>query len=320
MLNSGKFSNKTIILGVVALATLMSFNLWLLFIYRLPGDNAYWAALQNSGHALIFFVLSISFASLLSSIFDQSNFLKILLVCFILCAAFGGGVEILQSQYNRQASWPDFWLDIAGTTSGLLVYVAFVCGREKRILFLCLALVPLSISFYEPLKWKFAEVHREKRFPVLADFDDSWLNLYVEARYSGELLYVDAPSAWKEKKGKVAQLNFLPGSWPGMYLVEVERDWRRYSTLQFEIFNPSSKPATLVLRVHDSEHTHRHKDRFNRTFRVKPGSHRFAVDLADIESAPKSRKMNMYHVDQVFIYMARPKQPYTLYFDNIQLN
>ncbi len=320
VLNFGKVSKETAFLGSLALAVLLAFNVWLLFFYRLPGNNAYWAALQNSGHAFIFLLFSISLAVTLDYFFGRKHFSHRLLVTFILCLIFGGGVEILQSYYDRQASWSDFWLDIAGTVSGLFFYAAFLKQGRFRWFFSGIAIIPLVISVVEPVKWKYAEIRREQRFPVLADFEDNWLNFYIEGRYSSELLMVNAPDAWRGKIGKVAQLNFLPGSWPGLYMFEVERDWRGHSELSFEVYNPSEEPVTLVVRVHDSRHTHLHKDRFNRTFVVPFGSSLIKIKLSDIEQAPKGRSMDLARIDQVFFYMARPKYHYTLYFDNIQLN
>lgn len=308
------------VIGIVAVMSLFLFSFWVLFFYRLPGNNAYWGALQDSGHSLLFTLFSFLFSHCLRRIKRTLSLRNTFIISFVVCLLFGALVELIQSRIGRQASWSDFWLDTAGTLSGLLLFSAVSIRGRIRYALLLLAAIPLFISLFEPLTWKHAEIQRKKLFPSIANFDNFWLNKYVHSRYSGRLSFIKAPEEWEGNHSSVAKLDFRPGSWPGLYLVEVEKNWRGYQNFNFEVYNPSDQTLVLVLRIHDRLHNHKHSDRFNRTFHIAPGVHSYSVSLDDVEHAPKKRDMNMGMIHQVFFYMSRPKESHTLYFDNIALN
>ncbi|WP_083608255.1 VanZ family protein [Teredinibacter haidensis] len=306
-------------LGFFLLLVVIGLNSWLLFYYKLPGKNFFWSALHNSGHDLVFLGLAFLLSLILHYFVVNRKLTRAAAYSLVLSLVFGAAVELLQAQVGREASWDDFRLDAAGSLAGVCVYLAIYWCHWRRYVAIVLCILLLGISLIEPIKWRLAEEYREDAFPVLADFDNDWLNLYVRPAYQASLSFVAAPAKWKGNNTVVAKLALRPAPWPGLHLAEVERDWRGYKTFSFEVFNPQSEPVKLVTRVHDRSHNNKHNDRFNRTYTLAPGYQKIEIPIAKIMSAPKGRDMRMDRVRAVMFYSYKLQEEQILYFDNIRL-
>ena len=238
----------------------------------------------------------------------------------LVCIVFGGAVELIQAQVGREASWADFRLDVFGTVSGLSFFFCIYNHGWRRYLTFLSFVIFLGFGLLEPTKWRLAEEFRKSAFPLLADFENSWLNLYVSPSYRAGLELEPAPVQWKGNNSTVARVEFGDGAWPGISLIEVHSDWRKYSELSFEVFNPDPEPMRLVLRIHDSLHNNKHNDRFNRTYNLRQGLHQIAVPLKRVKMAPKHRELRMDRIRTIMFYSYKLRAKRVLYFDNIQLN
>ncbi|WP_045859304.1 VanZ family protein [Teredinibacter purpureus] len=321
----GRFSSvltanpRKLCIGTILLVLVVGLNSWLLFFYKLPGTNLFWSALQNAGHALLFLGLSLSVSFIFHYyVFNQR---KRFVVGFTIasCLIFGGGVELIQSQVGREASWSDFWLDLAGTLSGVSLYFVALLAGWKKLPFLIASGVLMSLSLAEATKWRLGEYYREKAFPVIADFDNDWLNIYAYAAYNGVLEFVPAPVGWHNNTSVAARLMMKPAPWPGMTLREVRRDWSGYESFSFDVYNPQPSDVMLVMRIHDEAHKNKHNDRFNRTIMLAPGAHHIEIPLVKVKLAPKDREMNMQRIETVMFYSYQLETELILYFDNVRL-
>ena len=82
-----------------------------------------------------------------------------------------------------------------------------------------------------------------------------------------------------------------------------EPDWRSYSVLKIGLVNPGDTALRLVVRVHDAHHDQRHEDRFNRAFTLEGRSQRvLEIPLADIENAPRDRRLDLSQVAAIGIF------------------
>jgi hypothetical protein len=75
----------------------------------------------------------------------------------------------------------------------------------------------------------------------------------------------------------------------------------------------------LVVRIHDASHNNEHDDRFNQTFTLEPGEHVIKIPVGKIESTRSGRKLQLGKMRVIMLYLNRPKEEYTLYFDNFRL-
>ncbi len=315
--SSGRYRTVALLLLCLAATTC---TIWLLVNYHLSGKSQFQAALQDSGHALIFWCLALVLAVLFRKLRPSGN-IKIVVVASVLaCVVTGAAVEIIQStMVGRDSSWSDLFLDTIGAAAGGAVFLSFYAKRALRIIYLAGASALLTVSLSSPLLWLYAGYQRDRAFPLIADFENTWLNKFIDTEYSASYSIVPAPGDWKENSSNVVKVDFDTGPWPGLISRDVSDDWRNYNYFVFEVFNPQQQELQLVLRINDKHHNNRHADRFNRTYEIKPGHREIKVAIDDITRGPSTRKMDMEHVFGTMVYMLRPPRPYTLYFDNFRL-
>jgi len=294
--------------------------LWLLFEYQLPGHTQFWAAVQNSGHSILFLGLSLSLLFAYRYLAVQQRERLAALWVLLFCALFGGGVEIAQSKVGRDGSWSDFYLDLHGAVAGCFIYLALFSSRRVALLLVFGAAALMGHAFTQPFHWRYLEWQRDLQLPLLGDFDQQWPSPFIGASYDAQFSVVTAPAQWRSNKSNVAKVTFPISNWPGFSFRETPPDWRRYQSLSFDVFNGADQPRQLVVRVHDKNHNNAHSDRFNRTYTIAPGETVIRVPLAAIESAPKDRKMDMANIQTFMLYVVKPKAPFVLYFDNFQLH
>lgn len=310
---------QQVLFGLGFIVTIIVANAWLLFFYQLPGRNFFWSSLHNAGHSLVFLGLSLSLCLILHYFLFAKRAKPAILVTVIVSLVFGAAVEIVQSKVGRDASWSDFELDVLGTVAGVAFYLAIYQRGWRRLITVAVFIAVLVVSLREPVTWRIAEIYRSRAFPVLLDFDNPWLNRYVKSKSHAQLLLTSAPAGWLGNPTQVGRVDFNPGSWPGISIEEVHRDWHSWREMSFEVFNPGSKPVTLVVRIHDDVHNNMHKDRFNRTYTVQPGLHHYHIPLIDVREAPEGRQMDMRRIVTVMFYSYKVSNEITLYFDHVAL-
>ena len=292
---------------------------WLLIHYQLPGNTQFLKALQNSGHALIFFCLSLIICVSLRRLrlFKQRKIMAA--VAILICICVNAFVEIIQAGINHQSSWSDLLLDTAGAVAGGLLFISFYTTQKRRTLLIVSVVALLLYSLSSPIYWLYANFNRNYAFPIIADFDNTWLNLYFDTEYSARHQILKAPEEWRDNQSQVIKVDFDTGPWPGLITSDVVRNWGSYHHFVFDIYNPHSQTLELVLRIHDAQHNNRHADRFNRTFNVVPGYTQIKVAINEIQNGPKNRELDIKNIVGFMVYMSHPAQSYTLYFDNFRL-
>jgi hypothetical protein len=108
----------------------------------------------------------------------------------------------------------------------------------------------------------------------------------------------------------------------GAGLKNMPRDWRGYQRLAFEIFNPGQDSLQLTIRINDKAHDqggHQYSDRFNRDLKVNPGWNHFEIPLAEIESAPSTRKMDLGNMLGLGLFATNLEKPRVVFFDDFRL-
>jgi len=301
-----------ILLSVVLVIT------WLLFIFH-PRQSTYFiTTLFDAGHALLFFALALSL-SLVSRRFMGRFLLANAALAVVLSCAFGAAAELLQAQVGRDSSWSDFYVDVYGSIAGAAFFLFFYLRSLWRFGYLLLSAALLIWAFKLPVILGYANSIRVDRFPVIADFDDFWLNRYLRTMQNAKYAFVPAPEGWRGNDSKVLWVRFHPAAWPGIQISEVEPNWQGYDLLTLEIFNPGTKNVNLVVRIHDRWHNNRFHDRYSKTFYIRPGYQRLAIPLQQVKSAPKGREMDMQNIRAVMFYSYKVQTEHELYFDNVRL-
>ncbi|MDO6421114.1 VanZ family protein [Saccharophagus degradans] len=313
------FAYKRFAIVAIALATVLV-SCWLLLSYRLPGNTHFWQSLQNAGHAILFFAIAFVFSALLAATRYKNKPFHIAFVVLVASLVFGGLVELIQGFIGREPSWSDMWLDAQGAIAGICVYLALFTRRVSRIVATVLAAALLFNSLSLPIRWLIAEHQRGQCFPVIADFENRWLSMFVDGRSKAKAKIVPTPTIWaNNKSGRVLSVEFGRGRWPSVVFYELEPDWSAYNNFVFEAYNPQATPVTLSLRITDKSYSRKYSDRFNAQLELVPGYNEIKIPLARISQLKSGREMDLSQVDELIVFTGKQTPPVTLYLDHFRL-
>lgn len=301
----------------------------ILLLVPIPVANQAHAALLNAGHALLFGVFSLLlfpvFRKLCRARYQRLGVTAQVLLFLALMTGLGLAVEYLQSKIGRDASWEDMALNTIGVVAALCWY-GFANAQRKGARALCLTglAICLFITAFEPARWQYATSIRNQDFPSINDFDGAGSNLFVRKNRGGEFAVVNSDSVEKavgaDVSGNVLKVRFPANQrWPGWRITGPFPDWQPHASFSFTVISTAASDIEIVCRINDVFHNNRHSDRFNRVLTIKPGINRIAIPIADIRKAPKNRRMEMTHIEQIIWFAARPHEDFVLYFDDIEL-
>jgi hypothetical protein len=315
-------------LAILAVSTFFVFLAVELF--ELPKNMMFWRELQNAGHFPVFGMLAILIIWLSKKYLAIKN--QYLIINYILAIGIASILGLLLEIYQyfgpRDADWGDLVRDIAGAAAFCFVYLAYdrslisrSVGMSKLIkpLLISLAFAMLIGASMPLIDLGKSYLQRNKSFPVICDFDESWQTEFVIAQGAG-LEYVSVPDDWPgEHEGRVGKLTFFQSRYPGIVFREPVRDWTRYNTLCFDIYSELSEPFNLLVRVDDKHHNKSYSDRYNGQLEIGPGLNKIRIPFDQIRRGPRSREMDMANVSLIVLFVANPERSFSIYLDNIKL-
>ena len=270
-------------------------------------SNKLYGALWDCGH-IVFFI------ALVFALNRKIDLTRWQFALFTLLAVFLGGglIEVIQSHTGRDGNWNDLLRNLSGTCVGLFWLrppsLSIWIGRLVALAFL---IPSLSVVFFEA--WY--QYYAMKKFPLLAGFE-SKIELYAQkptATLSPEF----------HSQGYYSlQLNLTTDRYSGISFERLFNDWSGYKQLGFDIYNPSTLPLKMVLRVNDIAHEKTgwvDADRFNRQFHINPGWNHLVFSMDDIQKGPAKRLMDLSQISLIVIYAAQLPEARTIYLDNLRL-
>jgi hypothetical protein len=239
----------------------------------------------------------------------------------------GGGclTEIVQSFIGRSASWHDVAANTLGVTAGVL----WASGRTYRsrqirrrttavaILLLCVAAARVPIVLADCL------IQQMER-PMLASFERPL-----------EMI------RWKSHNCKISRVNehathgrfairLEPGEkdYSAFYCRKPLAGWSDYKTLAVDVAvdvahgnagGPEEVQLIVQIQDHISARTSEPSDRYERLFRLRPGTHEMKISLADVADAPQGREMDLDSISVLCFTLINLDRPHVLHIDNVRL-
>jgi len=309
--------------AALILAT-VAFMLWA----KVPWDTALGRALQDASHVIASGVVALASLTLIRPRLASRGSARALAWPLAFLATFlaGGLVELGQALGARSPSAVDLLRDGAGAAAFLLL--AFALGADARgvraraPIRAGAALVAIALwgaAWADLASWISAYARRDRSFPVLCRFDRPESLRFASAN-GVALEFTDPPRGWTEAAGHpVARLRLEDVHDPGVSLEEPYPDWRGYSALVLDAYNPEESPLPLALRVHDARHDGRYLDRFNRLLVLVPGPNRLRIPLSEIETAPEGRLLDLSRIAGVILFAPGTDRPRTVYLDALAL-
>jgi VanZ family protein len=143
-------------------------------------------AIDKAGHFAAFFILVLSYLwAFIKSKRDGFAKINYLLFSFIICLILGGLIEILQHYLpiQRFGDWFDFYFDIAGVISGIILFI--MLKRTKTILIIAATLMsPFIYSQSELSSKEFQdELNREYADPEDSPLDSLDLLHFISLEF-----------------------------------------------------------------------------------------------------------------------------------------
>ena len=263
--------------------------------------NLWWREALNSGHTVLFFFISFVLYFLFSARPFFLNGVITFLAVLVVGMSLGVVIEILQGLLQREASMDDLYRNFFGIVSGL----SFAVLTQQKVLrnkmlaaIFSLSFLLLGMGSLLQISWHYMQ--RDKIFPFITAFDEKWFTRFLRFNHT-ELLGV-ATSVTSDGK-KLYKIRFDSGKYPGIGVVEPEKDWSAYHKLRFQVFSDNATNVKLVLRVYDEKHNKNYNDRFNQRFIIQPGLNEIIVNLTQIRNAPVDRKLDLTSISNVQLFL-----------------
>lgn len=294
----------------------------------MPYGGLFWREVQNTGHTIVFFVMTGLVVILLRdnvSVLRKSQ-KSLLITAATLSLFIAIAIELVQLTIENDGNKEDVLRDVGGILAGLAMYAGingndYKHGSNNNRIFkskLVVASICILTVFLVPLaQGGLAMIQRQIAFPVVFDPSAGWTDYFSEfnnVKKIEESALVDALM-----KDNFIHLKLDVAMYPGVSMDEPFPDWTSYSVLVLPIYSENTTTFDLVLRVHDVNHNNQYRDRFNKYITVKNGINYFRIPLNEIEESPISRKLDMSNIRNLAIFMDKPASPVRLYIGPIRL-
>jgi len=239
-----------------------------------------------------------------------------LAVVLLLAFVVGGGIELLQPFFGRNASLDDTVYDLAGAATGVLF-----CSRRRRDFgwhwrrgLQIAILAVLLVASQRAVAWYLASSDAAARFPVVADF---------EAPFTARLWSLGERSDAISRNGLHSLfVSFPPVGWSAVTLEPTREDWSSFRELRLAVFNPRSESQPLSVMIADRELPDRQGNRrpwFRQRVALEPGWNELAVPLAEVAIGAEQGPIDISRIGFLTLEVPQTGTPVDIYIDDVHL-
>lgn len=239
-----------------------------------------------------------------------------LAVVLLLAFLVGGGIELLQPFFRRNASFDDAIYDLAGAATGVLF-----CSRRRRDFswhwrrsLQVAILAVLLLASHRAVGWYLASSDALARFPILADFETP----YAAALWSrGERTDAIARNGLH-----ALHVAFDGRGWSAVTLEPPRADWSAFRALQLSVFNPSTAPQPFSVMLADRSVPDRMGNQrpwFRQRLSLEPGWNDITVPLTEVAVGSDQGPVDISHIGFLTLEVPQPEGKVDLYLDDIHL-
>ena len=275
-------------------------------------------ATWNAGHAVLFAILTFALLSYTRLKHDSHTKQFIFAVAFSLI--FGFITEVIQYLIGRNLEVKDLVNDLIGGLAGLAFALAVNSRNKKYTIGGVFVGAFLGLIGIRGLIVSAIDEYRiSQEFPLLSGFE----SLIELNRWNTDHAQISLSDKHTSSGSQSMRVELLPAKYPFIRLDHFERNWQNKKSINFDIFSESKSPVTMVLKIYDMQHLktgYFFSDRYNQRFTLLPGQNQFSFALADIQSAPANREMNMSNIVAVSLFTVHLKQPLVFYIDTVRLS
>jgi hypothetical protein len=298
-------------------------------VYPLPFYGRQWSAVFDLAHSLTFFTVFVLIVGLLDP--ARIGLSSMSVAIFSLTASrlnllfvtlFAGGVlcEIAQTLVQRQPTFNDVLANGAGLLAGLLFCRSSITtAAMTRIVLITLAIGCIIAPCVGPIR-ELIECRRQQQdFPLLASFERP----RELTAWKAHDATMSCSQEWAADGVASMKITASNNTYPGAEMVWPINDWDSQSYLTIDLHNPESSSAEIGISVFDSLHAQSNfdpSDRFGTSVVVAPrSSTTVTLTLAEVQSAPRTREMDMAQIASLNIFLIDPRPGHSFYVDNVRL-
>lgn len=269
-------------------------------------DSELERTLLNFGH-IVFFALAIIALRNKLDMRTWPHWLAISIAVFLVSII----IEYAQHNTGRTRSWEDVERNLIGAWLALFWLnppsAQIWTGRLIATGLFVSQLVMVSQA-------SLTEYRLQNTLPMLSDFE----NDYELDWWQGDVSLTEE-RAWHGDHSMVIRLSTR--TYSGARMTRLPNDWTGFTTLHFEVFNPSLLPMPLTLRINDKAHEQSllYQDRFNNTFIVEYGWNLIEFSLDDVRNAPSGRNMDMSNISHLELFAFELDRPREITVDYLRL-
>ncbi len=297
-------------------------------LYPFPCDGLIWANVFNLAHAPAFAALLLVITGLQqpSAVGMQrwgKDVRRIsqpeLLSMAALLAVLGVAGEYAQRFSGRNSSWGD----VLANSSGLLAALMLVLGIRRsgglRVVFLVASAAVMVFASWGPLQGICEGIRQRVAMPQVASFERETELLSWQGRRSR----IQLSDQWAQD-GEYSMRVDLQKAWlPGVNLVWPVSDWRGYSSLTFDVYNPGNHDLLMTLKLQDQAHAasgYDPADRYEYRFVVPAATaEHVVVDLQAAALLSSGRVMDLSSIARLELFASDLDQPATVFLDSVVL-
>lgn len=115
------------------------------------------------------------------------------------------------------------------------------------------------------------------------------------------------------------KMDLFPSEYPGLEFSPVQKDWSKYSSFSFDIYNPAAQPVKFRIRIDDQKRPPSFKDRYNDSFILNPGRNHISIPLSSLITSGTKRHLNLARIYTVYIFLPDPNTEQTFYIDAVRI-
>ena len=235
-------------------------------------------------------------------------------VAVVATLLFNLMTECIQPLFGRSSGMADWFIGCAGCLSAALLNLP----KEAGYTFIRCTVVSslLLFSLWPAGMVVFDRYAAWAGFPLLSSFEsplelDRWQCHGCTIRRSRENA-TDGRYALEIRTEKEA-------SYPGLFLVDMPRDWRRMNSLFFDLIWPYDNNILLWVRV-DGSADASYENRVQQSFLLHPGTNRIMLSRELVSTTSGGKALDLKAIQSFGLFLENGVPSLVFYLDHVALN
>lgn len=309
-------------------------GVWLVLEYLpKPGNSAFWLAVYDSGHGLLFAVFSVFSMLLIRPLVRPERIWPLAyMISLGLALVFGTAMEVAQFFGDRDAQIGDVARNFFGAAAALAAVATLdrralaKPGRSRRRRFrhnaaaAVTVLITVLFCVQPVLSAMRSYEKRDTYFPLLMPSNETWSYRFL-SHLRAHVEVVAAPLAMTDiVDAQCMRITAMGQGYAGLSINETLQDWTRYPLLSVPVYVFGDQPISLIVRLEDRWKAWEINEWTDQHMIIPPGYTEVKLRLAEQVIAQTKRPLELDNVRRVVIAIRRPTGWQQICVGNVRLS